>query len=92
MARNKIPTEPERGARFYFAGAGFSHRPSFEGSTMKSPKWLKPTLYEAAGGAIALAVVGFSWGGWVTGGLPLAGSGEPRRSMDFPGPLASGGD
>ena len=25
-------------------------------------------LWGAAGGALALAIVGFSWGGWVTGG------------------------
>jgi hypothetical protein len=36
--------------------------------TMQSPEWLQPALYGAVGGAIALAVVGFSWGGWVTGG------------------------
>jgi hypothetical protein len=35
---------------------------------MQSPEWLKPALYGAACGAIALATVGFSWGGWVTGG------------------------
>ena len=35
---------------------------------MKTPEWLKPGAYGAACGAIALAVVGFSWGGWVTGG------------------------
>jgi hypothetical protein len=29
---------------------------------------LKPALYGAAAGAIALAIVGFTWGGWVTGG------------------------
>jgi hypothetical protein len=29
---------------------------------------LKPALWGAVGGAVALAVVGFSWGGWVTGG------------------------
>ncbi len=33
---------------------------------MKSPEWLKPALYGAAIGAAALAIVGFSWGGWVT--------------------------
>jgi hypothetical protein len=27
-----------------------------------------PALWGAAGGAIALAIVGFTWGGWVTGG------------------------
>jgi alpha/beta superfamily hydrolase len=35
---------------------------------MQTPEWLRPGLYGAACGAIALAVVGFSWGGWVTGG------------------------
>ncbi len=35
---------------------------------MKSPEWLKPGLYGAVVGAAALAIVGFSWGGWVTGG------------------------
>jgi hypothetical protein len=28
---------------------------------------LKPAFLGAAGGAIALAIVGFTWGGWVTG-------------------------
>jgi len=31
---------------------------------MQTPAWLKPGLH----GAVALAVIGFSWGGWVTGG------------------------
>jgi hypothetical protein len=35
---------------------------------MQTPAWLKPGLYGAACGAVALAVIGFSWGGWVTGG------------------------
>jgi alpha/beta superfamily hydrolase len=35
---------------------------------MQAPEWLKPGLYGAACGAVALAVIGFSWGGWVTGG------------------------
>ena len=33
---------------------------------MRNPEWLKPGLYGAAIGAVALAIVGFSWGGWVT--------------------------
>ena len=28
----------------------------------------RSALWGAAAGAIALAIVGFSWGGWVTGG------------------------
>lgn len=35
---------------------------------MKTPEWLKPALYGAVVGAVALAIAGFSWGGWVTGG------------------------
>ena len=39
---------------------------------MQTPEWLKPGLYGAACGAIALAIVGFYWGGWVTGGTAAA--------------------
>ena len=35
---------------------------------MQTPQWLKPGLYGAACGAAALAIAGFSWGGWVTAG------------------------
>ncbi|MEO1190046.1 MAG: hypothetical protein AAFW60_13340 [Pseudomonadota bacterium] len=34
---------------------------------MNSPDWLKPGIYGAVVGAAALAIVGFSWGGWLTG-------------------------
>ena len=34
---------------------------------MYEKNWLKPGICGAAMGAVALAVVGFSWGGWVTG-------------------------
>jgi hypothetical protein len=34
---------------------------------MKIPIETKPVLWGVAGGAIALAIVGFTWGGWVTG-------------------------
>jgi hypothetical protein len=34
---------------------------------MNIPEWTKPALLGAAAGAIALSIVGFSWGGWVTG-------------------------
>jgi hypothetical protein len=33
---------------------------------MQVPANLKPALWGAVGGAIALAIVGFSWGGWMT--------------------------
>lgn len=29
---------------------------------------VKPACYGAVAGAVGLAIVGFSWGGWVTGG------------------------
>jgi hypothetical protein len=35
---------------------------------MQIPVETKPALWGAVGGAIAVAIVGFSWGGWVTGG------------------------
>jgi alpha/beta superfamily hydrolase len=35
---------------------------------MKIPMETKPALWGMVGGAIAAAIVGFSWGGWVTGG------------------------
>jgi pimeloyl-ACP methyl ester carboxylesterase len=33
---------------------------------MNIPEWTKPALVGAGAGAIALAIVGFSWGGWMT--------------------------
>lgn len=35
---------------------------------MNIPEWTKPAVYGAGAGAIALAIIGFTWGGWVTGG------------------------
>jgi hypothetical protein len=35
---------------------------------MQIPVETKPALWGALGGAVAMAIVGFSWGGWVTGG------------------------
>jgi hypothetical protein len=35
---------------------------------MKIPVETKPALWGVAGGAVAVAIVGFTWGGWVTGG------------------------
>jgi len=39
---------------------------------MNIPVETKPALWGAVGGAIASAVIGFSWGGWVTGGTAEA--------------------
>tara|TARA_R110002049_G_scaffold66127_2_gene172902 strand:+ start:612 stop:965 length:354 start_codon:yes stop_codon:yes gene_type:complete len=35
---------------------------------MKLPTETAPVLWGAAGGALALAIVGFTWGGWMTSG------------------------
>lgn len=35
---------------------------------MTTPDWLKPGIYGAFVGAAFIGLVGFSWGGWVTGG------------------------
>ena len=35
---------------------------------MQIPTETKPAFWGAVAGAIALAIVGFTWGGWVTGG------------------------
>ena len=34
---------------------------------MNIPMQLKPALWGAFGGAVALAIIGFNWGGWVLG-------------------------
>jgi hypothetical protein len=36
--------------------------------TKETKAAVKPALWGAAAGAIVLAIVGFNWGGWVTGG------------------------
>ncbi|WP_341365912.1 hypothetical protein [Yoonia sp. BS5-3] len=35
---------------------------------MTLPEWTKPGIYGALGGAIAVSILGFSWGGWTTSG------------------------
>jgi hypothetical protein len=35
---------------------------------MEVPASVKPALWGAVGGAIAAIIIGFAWGGWVTGG------------------------
>jgi hypothetical protein len=34
---------------------------------MNVPEWIKPAAWGVVGGAIAAIVIGFAWGGWVTG-------------------------
>src|SRR5215212_11935045 len=36
--------------------------------TMQVPASVKPAIWGAIGGAVAAMIIGFSWGGWVTGG------------------------
>ncbi|WP_299928517.1 hypothetical protein [uncultured Pelagimonas sp.] len=33
---------------------------------MTFPEWTKPGIYGALGGAIAVSIIGFTWGGWTT--------------------------
>jgi multidrug efflux pump subunit AcrA (membrane-fusion protein) len=35
---------------------------------MEAQSQIKPALWGAVGGAVVLAITGFYWGGWVTGG------------------------
>jgi len=35
---------------------------------MQFPEWMKPALMGVGAGAIAVSIIGFNWGGWVTGG------------------------
>ena len=39
---------------------------------MRIPTWIKPAAYGAVAGGVIVAIVGFSWGGWVTGGSARA--------------------
>lgn len=47
---------------------------------MFNTEMMKPYLMGAAGGAVALAIVGFSWGGWVTGGTAEAMAEKQAKS------------
>jgi hypothetical protein len=47
-----------------------------KGVVMKIPVETKPALWGAVVGAVALAIVGFSWGVWVTGGTSEASAAQ----------------
>jgi hypothetical protein len=47
---------------------------------MKTPEWLEPGLYGVACGAIAVTVIGFNWGEWVTGGTARQMANDQSRS------------
>ncbi len=46
---------------------------------MITSEWVKSRLLGAAVGALALSVVGFSWGGWMTGGGAKAMASDMAR-------------
>jgi alpha/beta superfamily hydrolase len=43
-----------------------------KGKIMNISPNVKPALWGAAGGAVALAILGFTWGGWVTSSTATA--------------------
>ncbi|MCT7377974.1 hypothetical protein [Chelativorans salis] len=47
---------------------------------MNTPEWTKPAFFGAVGGAFALAVIGFTWGGWVTSGTANAMSEKAAKA------------
>jgi hypothetical protein len=47
---------------------------------MADREWIKPAVYGALGGAVLTMVVGFSWGGWVTGGSAQAMAASEAKS------------
>jgi len=47
---------------------------------MAIPAQIKPAAWGAVGGAIAAMIIGFVWGGWVTGGTSEKAAGEAART------------
>ena len=47
---------------------------------MNLPIETKPALWGVAGGAIAMAIIGFTWGGWVTGSRSVADATQRANS------------
>lgn len=47
---------------------------------MKLPANTEPFLWGAGAGAVGLAILGFAWGGWVTGGKAEAAATERTNS------------
>lgn len=43
---------------------------------MNIPVWIKPAAWGAVVGGVVVAIVGFTWGGWVTGGSALEAATE----------------
>ena len=61
--------------------------PPVKGEVMKIHPSVNPALWGATAGAVALAIIGFSWGGWVTGGSAQR-SAESRASSSVVAALA----
>jgi hypothetical protein len=47
---------------------------------MKMPVQVKPAAWGAVGGAVAAMIIGFAWGGWVTGGTSEKNAGIAAQS------------
>src|SRR5829696_5866951 len=47
---------------------------------MAIPAQVKPAAWGAVGGAIAAMIIGFVWGGWVTGGTSERAAGAAART------------
>ncbi|PKA41341.1 hypothetical protein N2599_12330 [Rhizobium sullae] len=47
---------------------------------MEKFSWLRPAVYGAVCGAAALTIIGFSWGGWVTGAGAQKSAGIERTA------------
>ena len=47
---------------------------------MKIPVQVKPAAWGAVGGAVAAMIIGFAWGGWVTGGTSEKNAGVAAQT------------
>ena len=47
---------------------------------MKIPVQVKPAAWGAVGGAVAAMIIGFAWGGWVTGGMSERNAGVAAQT------------
>ena len=47
---------------------------------MKIPTQVKPAAWGAVGGAVAAMIIGFVWGGWVTGGTSERNAGVAAQT------------
>lgn len=47
---------------------------------MKIPVQVKPAAWGAIAGAVAAMIIGFAWGGWVTGGTSTANAGAAANA------------